>query len=706
MKRFERRFIMRRLVSLVMGLWATVATADVVHVTYQTSAGGTVATLAETTLETGCAYTTVPAPAKDGFIFTHWSSSEADPLVVRDAFGRALDAARFTLYQDVTLTANYCPAPEDTDGDGVPDGCELYWYGNLAQDGASDTDGDGWTFAEELARGTNPLFPDTTAAGGIAWADSATVEANLQPFDPATGAVVGEALEPLFTSPFAGNGATSRTFGPNARPVVTDVNGDGVFDLVILWDGGYEVYLNGGTAGNPMFTRAEGISTNGLDLAQGSLAALDGLTLDVPPTGAVSCAFGDVDQDGVVDLLVSDADGRIWFYRGMGENVFALQHKVWGGSHAGFASGLTIALVDWDGDGDLDCICGTADGKLMLLVDPRVGRPTNVQATAGVDSVVLTWDPNGNSRVRGYGVYRGVDTNAYEQIEALWPLPRYRDVPEVVQDYYYRVTSLSRFYTAGNSLPTMSESLPTDAVYVQFRPHVWLTDTSGFTESNVTVAVSMDNSMGLSAEGLSLAFAYDPAVLEPCGMRTTGLTEWVRFEERKVEGEGGAWRFVSLGGEVATGAGQFLLLDFRIRPVHDVTETTVTLTAATVKALDGRAVALDLPQTAKIAIADAGAFGPVFVGRYEPGDVDGDGVLTANDLLILNGYVAYLKLQRRGAAVADGFARDYRRRHGVDVRLAGEAVRAADVNGDGRVTAGDIAMLMVRLLVKRVEEGA
>ena len=51
------------------------------------------------------------------------------------------------------------------------------------------------------------------------------------------------------------------------------MNGDGLFDLVILYDGGSAVYLNGGTAGNPMFTRAEGVSTNGLDLAQGSPAA-------------------------------------------------------------------------------------------------------------------------------------------------------------------------------------------------------------------------------------------------------------------------------------------------------------------------------------------------------------------------------------------------------------------------------------------------
>ena len=110
---------MRRRVSFLFSLLAVIlcaasARADVVHVVYQTSADGTVATVAETTLETGCNYVTVSAPSLDGFIFTYWSSSESDPLVVRDAWGRTLDAARFTLYQDVTLTAHYVAATLDS----------------------------------------------------------------------------------------------------------------------------------------------------------------------------------------------------------------------------------------------------------------------------------------------------------------------------------------------------------------------------------------------------------------------------------------------------------------------------------------------------------------------------------------------------------------------------------------------------------------
>jgi hypothetical protein len=45
---------------------------------------------------------------------------------------------------------------DDTDGDGLPDGWELLYFGNLAQDGLGDFDGDGINNATELAEGTNP----------------------------------------------------------------------------------------------------------------------------------------------------------------------------------------------------------------------------------------------------------------------------------------------------------------------------------------------------------------------------------------------------------------------------------------------------------------------------------------------------------------------------------------------------------------------
>ena len=885
-----------RVALVVMSLsLALAARGDLVHVYQQTLAGGVATQLSEQTLETGSAYSTTTAPTKSGYIFTHWSIAASQSIDNRDRLGRAKEVASYTLYEETTLTANYLPVGEDTDGDGVADGYEIYWYGDLSKDAASDTDNDGFTFAEEIAVGLDPLMPDESIEGGVEWADGALLqynpdnlqayvvrsepegvlfatqsdylkpgqqipipsvsgnfaywmvdgarqadrhgraldtisvmmpsnaieivalaeddyntrmslywygnattamdsdtdsdgftfaeelsagldplmpdesieggvewadgallqynpdnmrpyvvrsepegvlfttqsdylkpgqlipipsvsgnfaywmvdgvrqadrngraldtlsiampaaaieivalaeddyntrnalywygdasiamdsdtdndgftfaeelaagldplmsdesieggvewadgelhEVNLQPYEQVQGTVVGNEYAELFTSPVAGNGGTSRTFDDATTPTVVDLNGDGRFDLVVETSTGTRtVFLNEGGAGNPMFVETAWNAKWYDALATAQTNTIDGLQFDTPPINPVSWSFADVDRDGIVDLLVADSDGRIWYYRGTGNGEqgtgYVLQHKVFGGSFAGFAEGLKIAAVDWDDDGDIDLVCGTSDGKLMLLNDPRIGRPVNLTAEAGATSVVLMWDPNVNSRVRGYGVYRSADSNEFAKIENMCPLPRYRDTPPTIQNWWYRVTGKSRFYVAGNSTPIESESIPTDAVYVQLRPRVWLNDTSSFTDTNVEVVVSMNNSMGLSADGFSMTFEYDPAVLTPVEVKRSGLTVALDLVPNAPQG-GSAWEVSATGGEIGIGAGEFLRLVFYVKPVHDVTETTVTLASATVKSEAGQHVTLELPKSAKIDISDANPLQPAVV---------------------------------------------------------------------------------------------
>ena len=156
---------------LSIGLSALLGYADLVHVYEAIEIEGVVTQISDRSLITGMPWETQTAPVKAGYIFTHWTISTAQEFENRDAWGRAVDVAIFKLYEDTTLTAHYVPASRDADGDGVADGHELYWYGNLAQNGASDTDGDGWTFAEELANGTNPLMADSDVDGPVRYAD-------------------------------------------------------------------------------------------------------------------------------------------------------------------------------------------------------------------------------------------------------------------------------------------------------------------------------------------------------------------------------------------------------------------------------------------------------------------------------------------------------------------------------------------------------
>ena len=177
---------LKRLLLLFAAMLVVRASAEVVHVYTQQSVGGVVTAIADRAQETGVEYVADVAPSVSGYIFTEWTSSDPQGFMPRDIFGRAYDAAHYRLYQSIVLTANYLPEIEDVDGDGVADGWEIYWYGNLKKDGFSDTDGDGYSFAEELAAGTDPLMPDRSVFGGIDCRDSEERLYNPHGYEPLT----------------------------------------------------------------------------------------------------------------------------------------------------------------------------------------------------------------------------------------------------------------------------------------------------------------------------------------------------------------------------------------------------------------------------------------------------------------------------------------------------------------------------------------
>lgn len=609
----------------------------------------------------------------NGNNFAYWmlrAGDNAPYQVMRDAWGRALDAVSMAMPEEkIELVAvaesdyNKCMS--------------LYWYGNATTAMTSDTDGDGKTFAEELAAGTNPLMAERHEDGPVTFADTAEHEMNLQPYEQVQGAVVDSAYNQLFTSPIAGNGGTSATFGEGGAvwPVVADVNGDGKWDIVVCWEkesGGvksleFRVYLNVGSAGNPEFVVGENVSIPpSVDLAMNSTDKLAALTLDVEPINALSAT-----TNGAT-LLVSDTEGRIWFYEGSGNweegsgYGYSLQHKVWGGSYAGFANGLRLAAVDWEDDGDLDCICGTAEGKLMLLRNPKVGRPTNLKALVGVDNVLLIWDPNQQSRIRGYKVYRGTGNgnegtgNSYVALVPGVPnvstmyttaLPRYRDFPgSANSSYSYKVSSISRFYTAGNSTPTITESPATEAVSAELGTvKFFWNDVVCKLGGNAEVMLSIENSMNLNISGKTQMVRYNPEYLRPLRILKNDLTAGVTLTESFADGE---WRIAMNGGKIPAGSGKFLTLVFETLKEG---ETTVG--------------------DAKVTIVASGD--PSKVPSYSLGDVNGDGVLNKADLQELS-----------------------RLKNGNGLNPTAEEIKAGDFNGNGRLDNADHQAL--RKLLKSI----
>jgi len=532
---------------------------------------------------------TTPSCSHLSSAFSYWM---VDGERQSDVFGRAKDSLSFVMTVG-GVEAVAIAEENDTKRE------QYYWYGR-EQSLESDTDGDGMTFAQEIAAGSNPLMPNRQLAG-VVCADSPDHEMNLQLYEQPTGVLVGERYVDFFSSPTAGKDGRIFAGGAAIWPVVGDANGDGLWDLVVVSAGETNLFLNVGTKGNPKFVE-ESLDVwglGGLDVWMNSTEKLAGMSFDVEPVGALSAT-----TNGAT-MLVSDEGGRIWYYvRGV-EDVapYQLQHKVWGGSFDGFAKGLMLAAVDWEDDGDVDCICGTAEGKLMLLRDPKAGRPTGLEALAGVDNVKLDWDPNEQPRVKGYKVYR----NEVEKVGGEWSvvaqtsLPTYRDWPGVIQDYQYRVTSLSRFYVAGSSTPVENESVPSDAVRAELGKVRFLwTDAAGFVGQEIPVSLGVENSLNLSGNGLKLVVAYDAEKLEPVRVEKSGLTTGVTFTE---SAEGGVWTLQASGGTIEPGGGT--LFTFVFKGLEEAEAARVSLTSATLKSVGGADVPAVMPsEDAQVAVEE------------------------------------------------------------------------------------------------------
>ncbi len=169
--------------------------------------------------------------------------------------------------------------------------------------------------------------------------------------------------------------------GSFSRPAVADVNADGLPDLVV---GGYFfedgsltrspslwLFLNQGTAAQPYFQL---ITRDYLGMSQYG----DIPTFDFTP------AFGDINGNGSVDLVVGEQNGKLFFFKNEapGGSAFSFQPAVYPYMNIGVGVSSTPQLADINGDGLRDLVIGERTGNA-----DNTGRCSNLNYYENVGTV-------------------------------------------------------------------------------------------------------------------------------------------------------------------------------------------------------------------------------------------------------------------------------------------------------------------------------
>lgn len=217
-----------------------------------------------------------------------------------------------------------------------------------------------------LALWTAPIFP-IPAAQAQSQADSGKKAA------APIAAKVSRNLLTLWDRQFYGNFEGKRSLLYNGsyyfgKATFGDLNNDNLTDLLLgKQDGTVALFLNKGSPGKPKWVLARENITS-LQASKDKKKGAQIVTIQVG--GHAAPALVDIDQDQDLDLFVGSGDGRLFFFRNVGNPLlpaFSLVTETFVTRE--FGHNLVPFFADVDGNRSYDLVIGNRNGEVYLLTN-------------------------------------------------------------------------------------------------------------------------------------------------------------------------------------------------------------------------------------------------------------------------------------------------------------------------------------------------
>ena len=144
-----------------------------------------------------------------------------------------------------------------------------------------------------------------------------------------------------------------------AMPYAYDMDGDGQDELV--------------TGGMDGFIRIVSYDADSGSYSATTISGVDGASLSVP-NGRAAPVVADVNHDGLPDILSGDTAGNVWAYLGDGNAWYAQPISVFT-NNVSLADRSRLGYGDVDGDGIGDIIIGRSDGSVTAMLGSETLSP-------------------------------------------------------------------------------------------------------------------------------------------------------------------------------------------------------------------------------------------------------------------------------------------------------------------------------------------